>query len=332
MLYFIECTDQQRALAESFLNEWHNSAEYITAHTSGSTGKPKEIKLLKADMLTSARSTNTRFGIDSSSVLFSPLSASYIAGKMMIVRALAAGCKVVFTTPSNRFWDVASVREFIMDTHPSLLPIVPSQAAELINKPGDYDQLLSAIGNIIVGGAPMQPDHEQRLLATSGNFFATYGMTETCSHVALRQFGSDRFEAMPGVEFEVDGRSCLSINAPEFSFKQLQTNDIVDLHSPTSFSWRGRFDNVINSGGIKIFPEEMERLLQPAFRYPFYFKGIQHYKWGEAVAMVTSAPAELSDEEILRVCRLHLPHYAVPSEIIRVTTLPTGSNGKLKRL
>ncbi|MDD6668520.1 MAG: AMP-dependent synthetase, partial [Bacteroidales bacterium] len=72
---------------DEFLAEWRNGDAFVTAHTSGSTGTPKAIRLLKADMLASARATNARFGIGAHSRLLLCLSPDYIAGKMMIVRA-----------------------------------------------------------------------------------------------------------------------------------------------------------------------------------------------------------------------------------------------------
>lgn len=331
-LDFINCSPEFMALATDFLRQWRDDNDYITAHTSGSTGKPKEIKLLKSDMMASARATNRRFDIRHSSTLLCPLSASYIAGKMMIVRAIVANCQVWFTTPSNRFWQDESIQNFILDTKPQLLSVVPSQVAENLSRSDNYADLLKTIGAIIVGGAPLDADTESALANLAPNCFATYGMTETCSHVAIRSLGIKTYTAMPGISFSTDFRGCLRIEAPEFSFKSLQTNDIVDLLHDDSFIWRGRFDNVINSGGIKIFPEEMEAKLAEHFPYPFYFKGIPHEKWGEAVEMITAAPASVvSDDEILSICRTHLSPYAIPSLIRRLTQLPLTATGKLLR-
>lgn len=329
---YLECSPEFQELVDSFLDEWHRDLPYITAHTSGSTGTPKEIRLLKTDMLASARSTNHRFDITSDSILFSPLSASYIAGKMMIVRALAANCRMVFTTPSNHFFDRPPIREFILASKPALIPVVPSQLSAPVDNIEDYAQLLRAPANIIIGGASISPSMEEKLLSVGGAFYVTYGMTETCSHVALRRLGQPAYHAMPGISFAQDNRGCLIVKAPEFSFNSLQTNDIADLSDDSlNFVWRGRFDNVINSGGIKIFPEHLEQLLQQSFTHPFFFKGLPDKKWGEAVAMVTTAPPSISDTEIMAICRKKLPRHSLPTSIIRVDRLPLTSNGKLRR-
>lgn len=330
---FIDCKPEFEQLANSFLQEWEDPKPYVVAHTSGSTGTPKEIRLLKSDMLVSARSTNKYFDIRENSVIFSPLSASYIAGKMTIVRAIAANCQVVFTTPSNHFWANTEVNRFIENNRVSLLPVVPSQLIELTTNPHSYQSVIQSIDNIIIGGAAVSRSVESDLRLYGDKFHATYGMTETCSHVAVRQIGQPTFNAMPGITFAVDSRDCLTINAPAFSFKSLQTNDIVTLGSDCkSFIWRGRFDNVVNSGGIKIFPEELEQTLQSFLEFPFFIKGIPDDKWGEVIELVTTAPLSVSDEELIRICRSHLPSYAVPKSVRRISQIQLTSTGKIKRI
>lgn len=329
---YIDCSTEFQKLAESFLEEWKSDKPHIVAHTSGSTGKPKEIKLLKTDIISSARSTNERFAIDNTSSLLLPLSASYIAGKMMIARAIVADCKLAITTPSNHFWDSSEIRNFILSHSPNLIPIVPSQAAILAENIEKYQSLLDATDNIIIGGAALDRSVEETLQNFNDKFFATYGMTETCSHVAIRALGDPVFDAMPGISFDTDSRDCLRIDAPQFSFKSLQTNDIAEVTSDKkSFIWRGRFDNVINSGGIKIFPEEIEKTLRDYLPDPFYIKGIKHTKWGETVELVTTAPASISDDSLISICRDRLPHYAIPQAIRRIKEIPLTSNGKIKR-
>lgn len=317
-----------REETERFLSQWADSNDYIVAQTSGSTGKPKEIMLPKQDMFLSAMATNRRFSISESSRLLCPLSPTYIAGKMMIVRAIAADCCIALFSPSNRFTENNAVNDFIGEEQINLLPIVPSQCPVL-----ESWRKLPQIRNIIIGGAPLSRDMENRL-ASHGDtaFFATYGMTETCSHVALRPLGLNSFEAMPGISFSLDSRECLNIHAPGYTFGSLQTNDIVHLSSPHSFEWLGRFDNVINSGGIKIFPEELERQLAPYLPFSFYIKGTPSAKWGEEATLVCASTAPLTDLEILSLCRAHLSPYHVPHSVLRLPQLSYTSSGKLRRI
>lgn len=275
--------------AENFIREWNGPHPYVIARTSGSTGTPKEIRLLKSDMRASARATIEFFGLDCSSRLHLPLSPDYIAGKMQIVRALEAGAVLSVEPPSNRPLGASVMKG---NGRISLLPVVPSQVPGLLES-----GMAARIDNLIIGGAPLSETDEQRIIDSGIRAFATYGMTETCSHVALRQLGSEYFTALPGFSFATDSRGCLAIASSTLSFGNLITNDIVDLISPTSFRWIGRFDNVINSGGLKISPEEIEKKIAPLIPAgaTFYLTSRRSERWGEKLVMVTDMPGPYSD-------------------------------------
>lgn len=312
-----------------FIEEWNNEEAYVVAHTSGSTGKPKEIQLSKADMRISAQATNSFFGIDRSSTLLCPLSASYIAGKMMLVRAMEAGCTIIMCPPSNEpFSDWADELSAV-----SLACMVPSQLPSLLAS--TYSG--PSIEKLIIGGAPLSPSMEQSMLDTPIDAYATYGMTETCSHVALRKLGQPFYQALPGINFTLDARGCLVIEAPQFSFGTLTTNDMVEpaetdsLGRFSTFRWLGRADNAINSGGVKFHPEELERLLEPYLRVPFFIHSIPHEKWGETVALTVEEGSGLTEAELFEVCRRVLPRYAQPKLITTLSSLPRTSSGKILR-
>lgn len=305
-----------------FIEEWRNGREYVEAHTSGSTGTPKAIQLLKSDMRTSARATCAFFGIGPQSAVGMALSADYIAGKMMAVRALESGARLVVVEPSN---DIRLAPE---DGVVDLFAIVPSQAACFVRHP-EYAEL---VRNLLIGGAA-PADEDLRALELAGyTVWISYGMTETCSHVALARGDDSRriFRAMPGVRFEQaeDGR--LVIDAPAFSFGRLQTNDLVELIDDRRFRWRGRADGVINSGGIKFVPEELEALYRPFMSCRFYVSHIPDAKWGEAIAVVAEADSE---GEVMAALRSGIPdHRRLPKRIFCVDRLPEASNGKIRRL
>lgn len=308
---------------EVFFYSWANDNPYIEAHTSGSTGRPKTIFLSKADMKISALATCRKFDINSGSTLHLCLSTSYIAGKMMLVRSYVSGASVISEIPSNNPLKNDPCR--IID----LTAIVPSQIEGLLQSP-----FFNKVKNIIVGGAPMSHYQESLLINSGKHAFATYGMTETCSHVALRHVGSDRYNAMPGIEFSVDERECLIINAPGYSFRQLTTNDLVELISPTEFRWLGRYDNVINSGGIKIFPEEIEKALKEHLPVTeFYISSRKSKKWGEEPLIVVSEKEseDISDEELLKLCKEIIMSVKAPKSVIRLKTILYTANGKLFR-
>lgn len=311
------------ATLSDFLCEWDNSSPFIVAHTSGSTGTPKEIHLLKEDMRRSARATNSFFGIDSNSVLGIPLSMDYIAGKMMAVRAIEAHCRLLELPVSNRI-------ELPEDV--DLLSVVPSQAADLL----DNDPSLKRAGCLLIGGAPLDISTEQRLFGAGVEAYVGYGMTETCSHVALRRVGESEgiYRAMPGISFTRDERNCLVITSGDFSWKTLITNDIVDLIDGQSFRWLGRADNVIISGGIKIHPEQVEQAIASELGQgspDFYITSEQSTRWGQQVVMIAETSG--ADLENLRasVAAMKLPTGWRPAAVKGVERLPRTSNGKIRR-
>ena len=218
-------------------------------------------------MLASAAMTNAFFGINSQSTLLLSLSANYIAGKMMLVRAIYAGANILLEQPSSA--PFATLMQNI-----DLAALVPMQVEGVLKA---HPEKMEHIRALLIGGAPISPTLEQRLQPYAGQCYATYGMTETVSHVAMRALNSENlFTALGDIHFTTDNRQCLEITAPHLSVGHLVTNDVVTLHSPTSFTWLGRADNVINSGGIKLFPEQLERTLAPLIAQRFYLTAEPH--------------------------------------------------------
>lgn len=306
--------------AIAFIDQWNSGVDSFEAHTSGSTGAPKSILLPRSDMISSARSTNDFFGISRSSVMLCPLSASYIAGKMMIVRALLADCKIIIEYPSNR---PVKSRYGIID----LLPIVPSQAEWILDNPTPG----TVIKNVIVGGAPMSPEIERRLVDAPFDCYATYGMTETCSHVALRRVGETFFTAMPGITFSEDTDHRLIIRSADRSFGSLLTNDVVELRDSSSFRWLGRFDNVIISGGVKLHPEEIEREIADLIPLPFYLIGEADRKWGTALILYIEGDG-VDIPRLSEAIKSRLHPYKVPRQIRLLPRFCRTPSGKIKRI
>lgn len=303
-----------------FLREWEDESDYITAHTSGSTGRPKEIKLRKSDMIASAKSTCRYFDINSDSLLVNPLSIGYIAGKMMVVRAMVSGARLINLKPA-----LSPLTDWKTGECIDLLPVVPSQIPGLL-KSGKHHK----INNLIIGGASLQQSIEQELIERRINAFCTYGMTETCSHVALRRIGEQLYHSMPGFDFETDERGCLVIQSIAFSFGQLVTNDIVELVDSRSFRWLGRADNVVNSGGIKIFPEQLEMKIAKIFNgREFYFTSRESAAWGHELVLIIEGLDQI--ENLPERLREILDRYECPKEIIYKEHLDRTDSGKIKR-
>lgn len=306
-------------VALKFIHEWHNDLPYIEAHTSGSTGTPKKIKLLKQDMIESAIATCKFFEISKSSTLVLPLSANYIAGKMMIVRAIVSGADLWIEEPSN-----TPIKKDYGQI--DLLPIVPSQIDWIINESTDSNQ----IRNLIIGGGAISPTREQALISSKINAFATYGMTETCSHIALRHVTKKEYTTLPDISISHNDRNCLVIDAPKFSFNRIVTNDIVEIVDSNHFIWLGRYDNIINSGGVKIVPEQIEEIISKIIPFPFYIIGEKDDKWGEVVSLYIET-TYIDEKEIINKASEILDKYTVPKRIKCIAEFERTPNGKIKR-
>lgn len=310
--------------ALDFIEKWFDESPYITARTSGSTGRPKPIRLLKSDMRVSAMNTNLFFRITEKSKLLCPLSADYIAGKMMIVRAIMAGAQLWMERPDNTpvHYDYGQI---------DLIAVVPSQVNHILSNP----DIFGNIKHTLIGGAQLSSDLSRRIVESGIQAYVSYGMTETCSHVALRKVEDspeDIYEGMPDIYFSKDIRDCLIIRSGSRSFKELYTNDIVNLRDERHFSWKGRIDNVINSGGIKVYPEEIELQLHrimPA-GMEFYIARQNDEKWGEVPVIVISREVKDMDK-LLADARNSVKSKAQRPARIIVREIRHTSSGKIIR-
>lgn len=316
-----------------FIEEYFNELPYVIAHTSGSTGTPKKIHLLKEDMRASAKLTNEYFKLNSESTFYLNLSPNYIAGKMMIVRALELGAKIIEEEPSNQ-----PLANYTDNKRISLGAFVPSQIKYLINNP----EKLVLFDNIIIGGGKISNRLERWLTEQGIRAFSTYGMTETCSHVALAPMGTtpQPYTALGDITFSTDERNCLIIHSPHFSQSKIVTNDIVELLSPTQFMWCGRIDNVINTGGIKVFPETIEPIIGEIIKnVRFFITSQPSDKWGEELVLAleyTSLPERTIKTGMIRPdfiekMKVKLPGHAIPRYYVAINKFKETSTGKIIR-
>lgn len=310
---------------DDFINEWQNDSPTVVAHTSGSTGTPKEILLSKADMIASAKMTNAFFGITETSRLLLCLSPDYIAGKMMIVRALTAGAELEVERPSNNVLADYDGEPF------DLVAVVPSQALSLVENPSR----LKYINSLIIGGGVVPESLRKSLISLGVNAYSTYGMTETCSHIALQKIDAtgSPYEVLPPTTVSIDDRGCLVAELPQFSVEKVVTNDIIELISSTQFRWRGRYDNVINTGGLKVFPEEVEAKIAPLVESRYYIASRPSDKWGEEIVLVLERESISADEEakLLQILKSALLPHQVPKAVICKYPFDETSTGKIKR-
>ncbi|KAB2814736.1 AMP-binding protein [Phaeocystidibacter luteus] len=304
--------------ALDFLDEWRKDDPTISLQTSGSTGVPKVVQVEKAVMWHSATATIAALGLAESIHALLALSPQYIAGKMMIVRALLGGWKLhVHDLSTAILDDLRSDFDFA-----ALVPLQVKGRATQLNK----------IGTTILGGAPVDAGLLDEMNEVKTRVFETYGMTETVSHIALKELRphtQDAFHAVPGVTFSVNADSELRIHAPQWNHTELQTTDVVSLLNENTFVWKGRSDFVINSGGVKIHPEKVEPILSKLVGKSVYVTSRQDDALGRRlVAIVEGEVPELS-RELLQSSGLSV--YETPKAWLSVSSFPMTESGKIVR-
>lgn len=308
-----------------FLKNWFDDTDFVITHTSGSTGIPKEIRLAKTAMRNSARMTNTFFGLDEKKTALLCLPASYIAGKMMIVRAIMGEFNLITTAPkANPFELIEMPIDFA-----AITPYQLHYSAASLK--------LKTVRNIIVGGGHVNSTLETLAESIPTALFETYGMTETCSHIALRQFNgankSNVFSVLNGVTIQQDERECLVITAPHLLNEEIITNDIVEITDKNTFRWLGRFDATINSGGVKIHPEQVEKKLEGSIPSGYFIASQPDNILGEKVILVIeSAEYSASQQtELTASIENRLSKFEIPKAIYFVPEFVYSSANKILR-
>ncbi len=310
----------------NFILKWVDSSDSILVHTSGSTGDPKGIRISKNEMRNSAKMTGEFFQLEARQTALLCLSTNYIAGKMMVVRAIIHQMTLVAVEPtSTPLQQLTTAADFAA--------MVPLQIYKTLQLPNGLEQL-NHLKQLIIGGGALDSKLSTQLNKLDNKVYATYGMTETISHIALRVVNgsdaSDWFTVLPGITIEGDERNCLVINAPKLATETLITNDIAEFSGSNQFRILGRIDNVINTGGIKINPETVEEKLAPFIQQPFLISSVADEKLENKVVLVIEGTStEIGHLEGL--FKELLSVYETPKDILFVKEFVRTDSGKIKR-
>ena len=332
--------------ATAFGRSWQSGQAEFVLHTSGSTGTPKPITLTRAQMKASAELTGRTFGLIAGDTALCCLNVAYVAGTMMLVRAMTLGLKLTVVEPSGN-----PLAGFDTETaHFDFMAFVPLQLQAILAQTPEKTVILNRAKAILLGGAATSPTQETQLQTISAPVYATYGMTETVSHVAIRRLNgsdaSDYFTALSGVESGVDERGCLTIRAAASQFELIQTNDIIewaDTELPHSqFRIVGRADSIINTGGVKVQPERVERVIRAVLALAgltprLFVTSLPDEQLGQQVVLVVEGDlalrqaVEATKEQWAALVRREIGPYAVPKGLIFTPTFYETPTGKIDR-
>ncbi len=301
-----------------FLQEWISGDETIIVKTSGSTGKPKSIKIHKDTFVISALNTANFFRFKAGDKAMLCLPGTYIAGKMMLVRSMVSGLHLYWQKP-------AATPE--IDREYDFSAMTPMQLENILNK---NKNSLNKIKKLIIGGAPVNEEILVKIDDLNTQIYETYGMTETVSHIALKRINgedkSEYFTALENISIGIDDRSCLVLTGSNLGTGMVQTNDIIEMKDDKHFKWLGRADNVINSGGIKLIPEQIEKKLKPFIKNDFFIFGIDDNKYGQLPALaIESAKKDIVPDFSV------LNKFEVPKKIFYFEKFVKTTSGKINR-
>ena len=304
-----------------FILDFISDSAYILQQTSGSTGTPKTIQLSKQAILKSAENTIEFFNLGENQKAVLCLPGKYIAGKMMIVRAFLAEMNLILIEP-------ASLPDFSNLGKIDFCAMVPMQAAKLLEQNKWPD-----IKALILGGSETNPELAEKLQSVETEVFETYGMAETCSHIALKRINGknpeEYFTTLPGIKISLDNRDCLEIEAA-FLNEKIITNDIVELVSENNFNWIGRFDTIINSGGIKIQPEILEKQTTDILQKPCVILGKPDELLGQKVVLIIESEPE-DPKIIFEKLAPFIDKKMLPKTILFMKSLPRNKSFKIDR-
>ena len=320
-------------IVDEFIAQWHDASDTVEVHTSGSTGTPKVMLVEKCRMLASARMTCDFLGLKSGNTALLCMSVDFIAGKMMVVRAIERGLRLMAVKPSSHPLAMPDFSDE-MGRKLDFSAMVPMQVYNSLQEPRERE-ILGKIRHIIIGGGPLDTSLENELRGFDNAIWHSYGMTETLSHIALRRVSgsaaSSWFTPLPGVTLSVNDDQCLVIDAPHLCPDRLVTHDVVEMEQGTQrFKVLGRIDNVIITGGVKVHIEQVEQALAPHIHSPFLITKCPDPKFGEVVVMLLQgndddiATAKVASEAVLSKFSRPKRYFAVPA-------LPMTPNGKPAR-
>ena len=349
---------------EDFYSEWNNDSDRVLVHTSGSTGKPKPMMVEKKRMLNSARITCDFLGLKPGDSALLCMSLDYIAGKMVVVRSIERHLHLISVSLSGHPLKDINLKDANgkdVNGEITFAAMVPMQVYNTLQVPEERERL-THVRHLIIGGGAIDASLEKELRSLPGNIaiWSTYGMTETLSHIALRRINgaeaSEWYQPFDSVKISQTEEGCLVIDAPLVCAETLVTNDIVEIESyiynkvekhnkveKFRFRIKGRKDNVICSGGIKIQIEEVEALLKPHLEKPFMIAKKKDEKFGEIAVLLTEDEdlkkveatirrllSGKSDDSI-KSSESKSHKYWIPREFRYVEHLPLTETGKPKR-
>ena len=305
---------------ESFIAQWYDDSNYLSLQTSGSTGDKKLILAEKNHLIASAKMTGRFFNFSENTKALICLPLNFISGKMMVIRCLEFNMNAIIC-PAGQPLD------FPDNCEVDFAAMTPYQYEKALH---EHPEKTRSIKTILLGGAPISELLKKRIVEINQDVFHSYGMTETYSHIALRRINENNepFQVLPGISCLQAPDETLIISAPFLGVNELKTNDIVSFVGPDSFHFLGRKDFVVNSGGIKLHPEELEKKLSALnWTFNYFFFGLSDDTFGEKLVLFVETEQTINIKELGDI----LSKYEQPKTIYNCEAFVYTESGKINR-
>jgi O-succinylbenzoic acid--CoA ligase len=310
-----------------FFSEWGAGKEEWVFQSSGTTGAPSSVRFTRSQIEASAHLTARVFDLPHGAKALLCLPGQYIAGKMMLARTVVNEWDLLWEEPSSLPFGGKLPQA-------DILSVTPMQLTNLLRL---SPHSLDPVRIVLVGGAPVSPALREACIGLSTRIVETYGMMETLSHVALRELSgsraSDWFYPIPPVNMEPDSRGCLVIHAKHLGNVHIITNDAAEWNRQGGFRIAGRVDFVINSGGVKVFPERVEERIGHLISVPFFITWTPDERLGQKVVLCTEED-ELSgaqEEDLLSRIADCVSDHERPREVFCFRQFERTVSGKIIR-
>ncbi|WP_213283182.1 o-succinylbenzoate--CoA ligase [Cellulomonas hominis] len=321
----------------------------LLVRTSGSTGAPREVMLTAGALRASAEATHRRLSGPGRWLL--PLPPSHVAGLQVLVRSLVAGTTPAVLGPPFRVDAFAAAVARMPDGDgPRYTSLVPTQVHRLLAS-DEGRAALAAFDAVLLGGAAAPPGLVDAARAAGARVVTTYGMSETC--------GGCVYDGVPldgvTVDLDVDGRILVAgpvlaagyrgrpdLDAELFEVvdgtRRLRTSDVGRWSDGTGerrLEVLGRADDVLVTGGVKVPPAAVERVLaQRPGVGEVLVVGVPDPEWGQAlVAVVVPPPGAPGPEfdDLRHAAAEALGGPAAPRHLVTLAALPLRGPGKPDR-
>jgi O-succinylbenzoic acid--CoA ligase len=306
-------------------------AVHTVLFTSGTTGPPRPVPLRVANQDAAARASAAALGSHASDRWLCPLPLFHIGGLAILVRCARAGTTAVL----HDHFATRRVAAALLQGEITLASLVPTMLRRLRDA---RISELPRLRSLILGGGPMPPDLLDWARDRGIPVRCTYGMTETCSQVAVTDPWELAGVPVPGADLRTGSDGEILVRGEMVAREALgedgwlHTGDRGRIDRHGRLHVEGRIGELIITGGEKVAPGAVEAVLvaHPAIA-DAAVAGVPDPEWGEAVTGFVVESSPVSDYELLAFCREHLAGYQVPKRIERLDRLPRNAAGKLMR-